>query len=238
MDVVRPNSKVAAILSLLLSAACVPIPNGGEIEDIDMPFQEEAFLANGEGIVVLGGREDEFGQDYFTSCLREEFQSGNSPIRLIQSTDLQDRLFPWFELDTRPNNDEELLSLFGRSDVQDRIQQLNLRHILLVTGSTSEGQPAGVEAVIAGVHGSEQRTRLNAKIIDLKNANVLGNAGVEAAATGGLAHVMLYGVILVPTTASTACEGLSRQLRAVFAGHEPPLLRSETPSNQPRFATR
>ncbi len=222
----RLVSKLIALPLLLLSAACVPIPNAGEIEDVDMPFHDEAFLAPGEGIVVLGRSDDTVGPDYFTTCLREELQSGDPPVRLIPAAEFQDSLFPWFEPDTRPSNDEELVSLFRRPDVQARIQALNLRHFLLVTGSTTEGKGAGVETVVVGIHGGKQRSRLTAKVIDLKTASVLGSAGVEAAATGGLAHFMIYGVILVPTTGSTACEGLGRQLGAVFAGKEPPPLGS------------
>jgi hypothetical protein len=230
----RPVSKVIALLLLLVSAACVPVPNAGEIEDVDMPFHDEAFLAPGEGVVVLGGPDDAIGRDYFATCLREELQTGDRPVRLIPASDFRDSLFPWFEPDTRPSNDEELVSLFRRPEVQARIQTLNLRHFLLVTGSTTEEKGAGVETVVVGVHGSKQRSRLTAKVIDLKTASVLGDAGVEAAATGGLAHFMIYGVILVPTTGSTACEGLGRQLGAVFAGKELPPLGSGPARTQTR----
>ncbi len=222
----RPISRVIALLLPVISAACVPIPNAGEIEDVDMPFLDEAVLAPGEGVVVLGRSEDMVGPDYFAACLREELQTGDPPVRLIPVTDFQDSLFPWFEPNTRPSNDEELVSLFRRPEVQARIQALNLRHFLLVTGSTSENQGGGVETVAVGIHGATQRSRLTAKVIDLKTASILGDASVEAAAAGGLAHVMIYGVILIPTTGSTACEGLSRQLAAVFAGKEPPRLGS------------
>jgi len=233
----RPVSKVIALLLLFLSAGCVPVPNAGTIEDVDMPFHDEAFLAPGEGVVVLGGSDDAIGKDYFAACLREELQTGDPPVRLIPTIDFQDTLFPWFELETRPSNDKELVSLLERPEVQARIRTLNLRHILLVTSSTSEGETAGVEAVIAGVHGSKQRSHLTARVIDFKNASVLGDAGVEAAAAGGLAHFMLYGVILVPTTESTACEALSRQLGAVFAGKEPPPLGSGPALIQTRSAS-
>ncbi len=218
----QPISRLIVLLLLVFSAACVPIPNAGEIEDVDIPFHEEAFLTPGEGVVVFGGSDDAIGRDYFAICLREELRAGNPPVRLIPTTDFQDSLFPWFEPDTRPHNDEELLSFFQRPDVQARIQALNLRHFLMVTGSTSEGKGAGVEAIAVGIYGAKHRSRLTAKVIDLKDVSVLGNASVEAAAAGGFAHVMIYGVILVPTTGSTACEGLSRQLVAVFSGKGPP----------------
>lgn len=226
-------SRLTALL-LVFSPACVPIPNAGEIEDVDMPFHDEAVLAPGEGVVVFGGSDDAIGRDRYAICLREELQTGNPPVRLIPTTDFQDSLFPWFEPDTRPGNDEELVSLFGRPEVQARIQALNLRHFLMVTGSTSEGKGAGVETVVVGIHGAKQRSRLTVKVIDLKTASVLGSAGVEAAAAGGLAHFMIYGVILIPTTGSTACEGLGRQLGAVFAGKEPPRLGSGPALTQTR----
>lgn len=227
-------SRLISLLLLVFSAACVPIPNAGEIEDVDMPFHDEAVLGPGEGIVVFGGSDDAIGRDNYAICLREELQTGNPPVRLIPRMDFQDSLFPWFEPDTRPSNDEELVSLFGRPEVQARIQALNLRHFLMVTGLTSEGKGAGVETVVVGIHGAKQRSRLTAKVVDLKTVSVLGSAGVEAAATGGLAHFVIYGVILVPTTGSTACEGLSRQLGAVFAGQEPPRLGSGPTPTQTR----
>ena len=50
----RPISRVIALLLPVISAACVPIPNAGEIEDVDMPFLDAATLRK-----LLDGRQAE-----------------------------------------------------------------------------------------------------------------------------------------------------------------------------------
>lgn len=211
-----------ALLAISHTTACLPLPNAGEIEDVDIPFHDEAFLAAGERVVVLGGADDAVGEDHSARCLREELQAANPPVPLIAAGEVQDALFPWFEPNTRPETETEFAAFLARPGVSERLRSLKLRHVLLVASSTSEGKTAGAEAVIAGAYGAKQRTSLSATVIDMKSAAMLGNAGVRAAATGGIAHVMLYGVILVPTTHSTACKGLARQLAAIFAGRAPP----------------
>jgi len=227
-----------ALLPLSFATACLPVPNAGKIEDVDIPFHEEAFLATGERVVVLGGAEDAVGEDYFAQCLREELTEADPPVPLIAAGEVQDALFPWFEPDTRPESETEFAAFLARPGVSERLEDLKLRHVLLVAGSTSEGKMAGAEAVIAGAYGSKQRTTLSAKVIDMKSATVLGDAGVRAAAAGGIAHVMLYGVILVPTTDSTACTGLARQLGAIFAGRAPPPIGSGPAADPTRSAER
>lgn len=231
-------AKLTLLLPLFVSAACVPVPNSGEIEDVDLPFHDEAFLAPGEGVVVLGGSDDAIGEDYFAACLREELEGGEPPIRLLPAAEVQDVLFPWLEPNTRPDTETEFAAFLERPGVQETLTALDLRLALLVTGSTSEGETAGVEAVIAGVYGSKQRSSLTAKVFDLKNAAMLGDAGVRSAATGGIAHFMLYGVILWPTTESTACEALGRQLSAAFAGREPPAVWPGPAADRTRSAER
>lgn len=234
----RVWTAVIALLPPLLTAACLPVPNSGEIEDVDIPFHDAAFLAPGERVVVLGGNDDAIGEDYAAACLREELQKADPPVPLIAAGEVQDALFPWFELSTRPETETEFATFLARPGVSERLRGLRLRHVLLVASSTADGQTAGAEAVIAGVYGAKQRTSLSAKVVDMKNAAILGDAGVRAAATGGIAHVMLYGVILVPTTQSTACKGLARQLGAIFAGRAPPPIGPAPVTDPPRSAER
>jgi hypothetical protein len=235
---VRIWTAVIVLLPPLLTAACLPVPNSGEIEDVDIPFHEAAFLAPGERVAVLGGNDDAIGEDYAASCLREELRAADPPVPLLAASEVQDSLFPWFELSTRPETETEFAAFLARPGVSERLRALNLRHVLLVTSSTADGQTAGAEAVIAGVYGAKQRTSLSATVVDMKNAAMLGDAGVRAAATGGIAHVMLYGVILVPTTQSTACKGLARQLGAIFAGRAPPPVGPGPAAGPPRAAER
>jgi hypothetical protein len=201
-----------------LLAGCVPVPVPADIEDVDMPFYEEALLAEGEAVTVLSAAEDRTGRDDIADCLREGLQEANPPVRVIPAGAFRDAFFPWFEPETAPKSDEDWSALLARPLVKARVAELDVRFLLEVHGSHTEGGTKGVEAVAVGAVGAEVRDRVTAKLRDLKGATSIGAAAVESAGHDVLVHVMLYGVIILPMTETAACRELGRQLAAAFNG--------------------
>jgi hypothetical protein len=201
-----------------LLAGCVPVPVPAGIEDVDMPFYQEVVLADGEAVTVFSTVEDRTGRDDIADCLREGLEEADPPVRVIPAGAFRDTLFPWFEPETVPRSDEDWAALLARPLVKARVAELDVRFLLEVQGSHTEGETKGVEAVAVGAVGVEVRDRVTAKLRDLKGATSVGAAAVESASHDVLVHVMLYGIILLPMTETAACQELGRQLAAAFNG--------------------
>ncbi len=201
-----------------LLAGCVPVPVPADIEDVDMPFYEEALLAEGEAVTVLSAAEDRTGRDDIADCLREGLQEANPPVRVIPAGAFRDTFFPWFEPGTAPKTEEDWAALLARPLVKARVAELDVRFLLEVQGSHTEGETKGVEAVAVGAVGAEVRDRVTAKLRDPKRATSIGAAAVESAGHNVLVHVMIYGIIILPMTETAACRELGRQLAAAFNG--------------------
>ncbi len=201
-----------------LLAGCVPVPVPADIEDVDMPFYEEALLAEGEAVTVLSAAEDRTGRDDIADCLREGLQEANPPVRVIPAGAFRDTFFPWFEPGKAPKSEEDWAALLARPLVKARVAELNVRFLLEVHGSHTEGGTKGVEAVAVGAVGAEVRDRVTAKLRDLKRPTSIGAAAVESAGHNVLVHVMIYGIIILPMTETAACRELGRQLAAAFNG--------------------
>ena len=201
-----------------LLAGCVPVPVPADIADVDMPFYQEIVLADGEAVTVLSATEDRTGRDDIADCLREGLEEADPPVRVIPAGAFRDAFFPWFEPETAPKSDEDWSALLARPLVKARVAEFNVRFLLDVQGSHTEGEVKGVEAVAVGAVAAEVRDRVTAKLRDLKGATSIGAAAVESAGHNVLVHVMLYGVIILPMTETAACRELGRQLAAAFNG--------------------
>ena len=201
-----------------LLAGCVPVPVPAGIEDVDLPFYEEALLADGEAVTVFSAVEDRMGRDDIADCLREGLEEADPPVRVIPAGAFRDTFFPWFEPGTAPRSDEDWAALLAQPLVKAKVAELDVRFLLEVQGSHTEGETKGVEAVAVGAVGAEVRDRVTAKLRDLKRATSIGAAAVESAGHNVLVHVMIYGIIILPMTETAACRELGRQLAAAFNG--------------------
>jgi len=208
----------AKIVAVVLAAACVPIPAPGEIEDADLPFFAEARLADGEGVVVLHEAGEGSDGDSVAECLRDSLRDGNPPVPVVAARPFRAALDPWMKALSQIGGDEHYALVLAEPLIREKIAGIGVRHLIFATSHRSEGNTGGVEAVMAGVWGVRETTTVRARVIDLKAAQALGTAQVTAGGTEGVAHVMLYGVILLAATEGSACNELGRQLVAAFHG--------------------
>lgn len=211
---------VILLIPAFVLAACLPIPSHGEVEDVDIPFYEEALLSGDEAVVVMGGTSDPDGEESVVECIRGKLREADPPVRVLPVRALRDALSPWFEDLSPYRSNEDYAALLTPQPARQAISDLNARHLIYVDSTTTEGQSEGVEAIIAGAVGFKETTRVRARILDLKAARLLGTAQVTAVGDEGYVHFMIYGVLLLAATEGTACDELGHQLAAVFRGRD------------------
>ena len=212
------RSLVLLALLALLVGACLPVPTPGEVEDIDVPFFEAAFLAPGEGVVIRGDPGDLDQEAELLECLADGIEEADPPLRVIPTAGFRDALFPWFEPSTTPESEADFERTLAEPMVQAKLATMNARHLVSLKAETSETDMGGAEMIIAGVHGNTRTSRVAAEVVDLRSGENLGEAGVTVSGKQAVVHYLLYGVMLFATTETTACEELGRDLASVLNG--------------------
>ena len=128
-----------------------------------------ASIQANESIVILKkpqlegvGTEGEF-----VSCVQEGLggelvhpQQGQSskpskdknavPFKIYGEQEFTDALFPWFEPSTAPANAAGLKTLLARPGITERLQQIGVRYIVWLDGSTKKTGGGGSVACAAG----------------------------------------------------------------------------------------
>jgi hypothetical protein len=213
-----PRSLTLLALLALLVGACLPVPTPGEVEDVDVPFFEAAFLAPGEGVVIQGDPGDLDQEAELLECLADGIEDAEPPLRVIPTAGFRDALFPWFEPSTTPESEADFERTLAEPMVQAKLATMNARHLVSLKAETSETDMGGAEMIIVGVQGNTRTSRVAAEVVDLRSGENLGEAGVTVSGKQALVHYMLYGVMLFATTETTACEELGRDLASVLNG--------------------
>ncbi len=201
-----------------LAGACVPVPTPGEVDDIDVPFFETAFLEPGEGIVIQGDPHHLDQEVELLECLHDGIEEADPPLRIIPTQGFRDAFFPWFEPSTSPDDAADFERVLAEPLVQAKLASMNLRHFVSLKADTSETETGGVEMIAVGATGNTRTSRVSAEVVDLRSGEALGEAGVTVSGKQALIHYGFYGIALFATTETTACEQLGRSLAAVLNG--------------------
>ena len=212
--------RAAPMLLLLagLVGACVPVPTPGEVEDIDVPFFETAFLEPGEGIVIQGDPRQLDEEAELLECLGDGLEEADPPLRIIPTQGFRDAFFPWFESSTSPDSAADFERVLAEPRVQAKLASMRVRHFVTLKADTSETEMGGVEMIAAGVTGNTRTSRVTAEVVDLRSGEALGEAGVTVSGKQLFLHYTIFGAVLFATTETTACEELGRSLAAVLNG--------------------
>lgn len=198
--------------------ACVPVPTPGEVDDIDVPFFETAFLEPGEGIVIQGDPRHLDQETELLECLRDGIEEADPPLRIIPTQEFRDAFFPWFEPSTSPKDEADFERVLAEPRVQAKLASMNVRHFVSLKADTSETEMGGVEMIAVGATGNTRTSRVTAEVVDLRSGEALGEAGVTVSGKQLFLHYTIFGAVLFATTETTACEELGRNLAAVLNG--------------------
>ncbi|MDX1562002.1 MAG: hypothetical protein R3305_03710 [Gammaproteobacteria bacterium] len=186
------------------------------------PFkQTNAVLEEGEGVVVLARRHHtthEAEQD-FVDCIADSLASGKQEIIVHDSTEFEDKLYPWFEPSTAPLNTTDLSELLDKPGVMQAVNESGVRFLVWLDGSTDRVASGGSITCAASVGGAgcmglawwENDARYDVTVWD-----------VEALETSGTIHADVRGRSVMPAVIipfpfisrprAKACRDLTDQL--------------------------
>lgn len=224
--------------AIVLSAGCMTAK-------VDETRQVAAAIEPNESIVVLKKPQLEGvgTEEKFLDCIQENLggvlvhpeqgqhakasAKGAVPFKIYGEQQFADALFPWFEPSTAPVNAAGLKSLLDRPGIVDRLEEIGVRYVVWVDGSTQKTDGGGSVACAVGPGGGgcfgvgwwEKQSGYVATVWDLQTAAELGSVSADVTGTSVLIGAVAPIPIITPVQ-RTACSRLSEQLRSFLFGED------------------
>jgi hypothetical protein len=176
-----------------------------------------------DSIVVLGRRgrpqTSETELD-FVDCISKNMRSGSDKLNVIEEQAFMDAMFPWFEPRTAPVNTSDLPELMALPALTGRLNELGLRYLVWVEGSTKRTDSSGsltcsVTAGAAGCFGFltwEKDSSYEASVWDVQNGTTAGKVSSDANGTSYMPALVVPLPFIAPVR-SSACSSLADQLK-------------------------
>ena len=233
----RPRVVVAAAcLGSLVLGGCVSYK-------VEETRQVATTIQPNESIVLLKKPELEGAgtETDFLSCVQDNLggqlvhpQEGQDampdkaaaiPFKIYGEQEFQDALYPWFEPSTAPSNAKGLRTLLERPGVTERLQQIGVRYVVWLGGTTVRKDGGGsVSCVVGpGVGGClglgwwDKEADYVATVWDLQNATEIGEVNTDVTGTSVFIGAIAPIPIIVPVQGK-ACDRMSEQLRSFLLG--------------------
>jgi hypothetical protein len=240
-----PGERAASARIAATVAAVALLASGCMTAKVDETRQVASAIQANESIVILKkpqlegvGTEGEF-----LSCVQEnlggelvhpgEGQSAQPsekdrapvPFKIYGEQQFVDALYPWFEPSTAPANAAGLKTLLARPGVTERLQQIGVRYVVWLDGSTKKTGGGGSVACAAGPGGAgcfgvgwwDKESDYVASVWDMNTASELGTVSSDVTGTSVLIGAVVPIPIITPVQ-STACNRLSEQLKSFLIG--------------------
>ncbi len=176
-----------------------------------------------ESVVVLTrrthtGKETE---ESFTNCVSDKLKSGKRSLRVTDQARFVDLMFPYFEPRLAPNNLYELPTLLARPGVLDRMNDIGVRYMIWIDGSTQNLDQGGTMTCALSPAGAgclgftwrEKESSYEASIWDLKTQEIKGTISADAKGTSFM-PALIIPIPMIARTAKAACNGLASQIHA------------------------
>ena len=218
---IRSASRAAAVTALPLSL--VLLLGGCVTATVQQVREASTGIGEAEAIVVLGRKSrptsDETEMN-FVRCVSASMSRGADRLNVIPETEFRDALFPWFEPRTAPANTADLPELMSTPVLAARLEQLGLRYLVWVDGSTVRTDSSGsmtcsVTTAGAGCFGFltwENDSSYEATVWDVRSGSAVGRISSDAIGTSYIPAVVVP-VPLIARVQNSACNSLSNQLK-------------------------
>jgi len=173
-------------------------------------------------IAVLGRRdrpsttETEFD---FVDCVSRNMGGGDG-ISVVPDRVFRDTLFPWFEPRTAPANTRDLPELIGHPIFVERLENIGVKYLVWIEGSTRRTDSAGSMSCTVGPGGGgcfgfltwENDSEYEASIWDIKEGRTVGKVSSEAVGTSYM-PALIVPVPIIARVKNSACSSLADQLK-------------------------
>lgn len=211
---------VALIAALFLSTGCVS-------STIQQVRQGETGIRGDEAIAILSRRHknrDETRRN-FVECVSNKTSTGSNSIQVVQAQEFLDSLFPWFEPRTAPLELAELGDLVSRPEIAKRINDIGVRYIVWIEGTTERRDQSGtLQCAVAsgglpacfGFLSWEGASDYEATIWDISNQINVGKLSSEARGVSFVPAVIVPLPFIARVQAS-ACNTLADQIKTFIS---------------------
>ena len=193
---------------------------------IDQEVNAAYSIKDGESIVVLSdsyhtGNKTE---NDFMDCLNRSLSKKQDQFNIISTTEFQNIFYPWFEPSTAPQNIEDLPKVLGKQIIKDKLDELEIKYLVKVTGETKTNASSGALSCAAGPGGGgcfgfawwDDTSSYEASVWDLSQEASVGSLSANVSGTSVIPAIVIPIPILARTQAN-ACEGLTQQIVGFFS---------------------
>jgi hypothetical protein len=220
-----PGSHLSAraIRNLIVALVSVPLLAACGITSRMEPYKNsDAVIGEGERIVVLARRHHATheAEQEFVQCVSDALARGSSGLAVHNSTEFEDRLYPWFEPSTAPLSTTDLATLFDKPEVLTRVRDTGVRFVIWLDGSTDRVASGGSITCAAGMGGAdcmglawwEDDARYDATVWDIHEISDTGTIHADVKGRSVMPAIIIPLPFIVRPQAH-ACRGLTEQLR-------------------------
>ena len=210
----RLNVPLTGLILPLVLVACAQSSGYGRIVGATAPE-----ISGGEAVAVLSLTD---GDRSIASCVAGELEDLNPAVRVLSREELGAAWNPAKGDDQDAPSIPALPAYFARPEIEKQIEELRLRYVLMVGGTTLHDTRAGV-AVLQGQPmgmiipwlGVKKSSSVDAKLWDTRELRQVANFSASASGTA------LYFPIPIPkATEGAACEEIAESVSDIFAGDE------------------
>ncbi len=181
---------------------------------------------SGEFTVVVLGRHQSSSydtEDDLVKCVSNKLENKSS--RVIAEDTLSDAIYPWLEPRIAPLRVKGILRMLNRPRISEKLDEIGLRYIVWVDGSTQTTSQSGslscaIGPGIVGCYGMgiwTNESEYDVSIWDIKAGKEVNTLSVSAEGTSYLPAVIVP-IPLIARVKTSACKGISDQVEKYFTG--------------------
>ena len=191
-------------------------------EQTNLPFE----IREGESVVITStsyhaGNETE---NDFLQCINNSLGNKQKAFNVIPTQEFINQLYPWFEPRTAPQTTEDLSSFLGNDLVRQKIEMLDVKYFLNISGQTKTNSSSGALTCAAGPGGGgcfglawwDDTSSYTASIWDLEQESSVGNVSASVSGTSVI-PALIIPIPIIARTQKTACEEMSNQILDFFS---------------------
>jgi hypothetical protein len=185
-------------------------------------------VANDSGefsVVVLGRRQSSNydTEEGLVKCVANKLEGKSSQV--ISEEMLSDAIYPWLEPRIAPLKVNGVLRMMNRPKIREKLDEIGLRYIVWVDGSTQTTSQSGslscaIGPGVVGCYGMgiwTNESDYEVSIWDIEAGKEVNTLSVTAEGTSYLPAIIVP-IPLIARVQTSACKGISDQVEKYFTG--------------------
>ena len=211
----------ARIISILLACAALAGCVTATVQEVR---ETATAMTTSDSIVVLGRRSQPTTAETeldFISCVANNMGRGDNALNVVNEQRFLDATFPWFEPRIAPLNHTELPAIIKQAPLADRLDEMGLKYLIWIEGSTQRIDSGGSLSCVVGPGGGgcfgflswENDSAYEASVWDVETGQAAGKISSEATGMSYMPAVIVP-IPIIARVRSSACSSLANQLKS------------------------